>query len=358
MGALTLRRAALAAAVLAAAACGAASRVVRVPSLAPCRTVVPVGRPAAPLPEVRWMAPASAEDRATLHAWCETVGGVAVDTTPDAPGPGGADSLAVITWNTHIGGGDVVELVDRLRSGALPGGAPRHFVLLLQEVYRAGLPVPAGKPGIPVPEGHREAPPGKRRMSVVEAADSLGLSLLYVPSMRNGHTGDPATEEDRGNAVLSTLPLSELAVVELPVQLQRRAAAVASVRGTTAAGAPWCMRVASAHLDVLVNGYQARVLGDALSGERTLVMGGDFNSPLSRLGTVAHLRRRFPHSPPVEYGRTHRMGRLDYLFARSASGARGRAVRVPETFGSDHRPVVGWFPTAGAECGAATDTPP
>lgn len=343
------------------AGCAAAGRVVHQPRIPSCRTVVSADGdgPTTP-PEVRWVAPAFAEDRQVLHAWCETIGGVVADTAPARPGSRGTDSLAVVSWNTHVGGGELLRLVDSLRAGALTGGRPpRHFVLLLQEVHRTPPRVLPGKPGIRVPRGQRHAPAEGERVDVVRAARELGLALLYVPSMRNGYTGDPATEEDRGNAILSTLPLSGLTVVELPVQAQRRAAAVAGVTGTTPAGEPWCMRVGSAHLDVLLNGYQARVLVAALAGEPTLVLGGDFNSPFGWLGTLPHLRRAFPQSPEAEYGKTHRNGRLDYLFHRSAGGEAGRVARVGHRFGSDHHPLVGWIPVprGTTACAAPGDAP-
>ncbi|MEN3339278.1 MAG: hypothetical protein V7647_2954, partial [Acidobacteriota bacterium] len=61
-------------------------------------------------------------------------------------------------------------------------------------------------------------------------AAALGLSLYYVPSMRNGGA---APHEDRGNAILSSLPLTDLAAYELPFERQRRVALGATIAGIT-----------------------------------------------------------------------------------------------------------------------------
>ena len=77
----------------------------------------------------------------------------------------------------------------------------------------------------------------------------LGLSLIYVPSMRNGRSaGDPA--EDRGSAILSTLPLSDPIAVELPGERQRRVVIIAKAGSTS---------VAVVHLDALGGNQRLRV---------------------------------------------------------------------------------------------------
>ena len=74
---------------------------------------------------------------------------------------------------------------------------------------------------------------------VVETARSLGLNLRYAPSMRNG-----VAASDRGNAILSSLPLEDAHAIELPLVLQRRVAVSARV---TVGGIK--LRLVSAHLD-------------------------------------------------------------------------------------------------------------
>src|SRR5690606_23359321 len=188
-------------------------------------------------------------------------------------------------WNIHVGGGDLVRLVADLRAGRLTGGQEvRHFVLLLQEVHRADPFLPSAPPGSTVPARVEEAPPSGPRRDVVETARRLGLALVYVPSMRNGE------REDRGNAILSTLPLHDLRAIELPYEAQRRVAVAATLGGLTGGGAPWRLQVASAHLDTRSTGgrawatvgmgrrRQALALADALRGDLPTLVAGDLNT--------------------------------------------------------------------------------
>ena len=68
----------------------------------------------------------------------------ALQPLADQPPAPVIDRLAVITWNVHVGSGDVADVVRRLRTGEYTGGPPvEHFVLLLQEAYRRDTAVPA-----------------------------------------------------------------------------------------------------------------------------------------------------------------------------------------------------------------------
>ena len=75
-------------------------------------------------------------------------------------------------------------------------------------------------------------------------ATNRQMYAAYVPSMRNGRKCDEEPREDRGNAIISTLPLSEVTAVELPFAQQRRVAVAATIR--TAGGV---LHVMSVHLD-------------------------------------------------------------------------------------------------------------
>lgn len=329
-----------------------------------CRGVVTAeGAPAAV--RVAWTR--EAVDAARLGEWCESVGPLVVHSPPaapvvPAPPAPGLDSVVVVSWNVHVGGGEVDRLVGDLRAGRLTGAPVRDFVLLLQEVHREdSARVPAKLPGrLAVPARITEDPPGgKPRVDVEETARGLGLHLFYAPSMRNGPPIPGLSEEDRGNAILSTFPLEDMAAAELPFEAQRRVAVSATVRGRTPRGAPWAMRLTSAHLDnrsrwsrfwqSLGGGRlrQARGLGEALAGDsvRVQVVGGDFNSFMgTREEAVLHMRALFPQSPPpvpeptfIDYG-----AHLDYFFLRTPHQRASRSRRLGEPYGSDHYPLLMW----------------
>ena len=92
----------------------------------------------------------SHEDLGELDRWCRAVGRPVIVPSPpggvdEIPGP---DDLVVLTWNAHMFEGDLGALIADLREGQLTGGQPvKHFVLLLQELYRRGPDVPAFRAG-------------------------------------------------------------------------------------------------------------------------------------------------------------------------------------------------------------------
>ena len=58
---------------------------------------------------ITWYGPVTSRDVKSNERWCGTVGSSVIDTVPRAvpPGPARADSLAIVSWNILIGGGDV-----------------------------------------------------------------------------------------------------------------------------------------------------------------------------------------------------------------------------------------------------------
>jgi endonuclease/exonuclease/phosphatase family metal-dependent hydrolase len=344
---LRRRRVAVALFLVATAACARVPIALPDPAAPACRAAVePSGRPATVT--IDWQLPPEGDDRMPLAAWCRGVGpaviaGIPAVTRDDAPG-----ELTVVSWNTFVGGGDLRAFVAALTAGSLTGGRRvGHFVLLLQEVFRAGAGVPVVLPaGAESARRIAESPPAAAREDIVSAARALGLGLYYVPSMRNG----AQNVEDRGNAILSTLPLSKLVAVELPFERSRRVA----IAATVPLGAI-DLRLVSAHFNVLagpsrlwvfasgVRDSQARALVAAFDDGAPTIVGSDLNTwsdgPHER--AVTTLREAFPDAELRRLETTFRFGlRLDYFFFRLGDGWRSDWAVVESTFGSDHRPLV------------------
>jgi endonuclease/exonuclease/phosphatase family metal-dependent hydrolase len=296
-------------------------------------------------PAVQWFEPGDAKDEAPLARWRSAVGPPVIqqgENPSDTP----ADELTVVSWNTAVGAGDLRRFVASLRRSA-------PLVLLLQEVYRGGEEVPGVLPPGAAYAGRLGGRPGDSRYEQIEPiARALGLSLFYVPSMRNG---GPESREDRGNAILSSLPLSDLAAYELPFERQRRVALAATISGTTTAGTPWRLHIVDAHLDNtfsprrlwLASEYgrtrQARSLVATLDTGEPLILGGDFNtwSGFSDQAYLA-LARQFPAVAPSDRRPTFRgLLRLDHLFFRLEPGWSATFRRADDRFRSDHYPLVG-----------------
>jgi endonuclease/exonuclease/phosphatase family metal-dependent hydrolase len=298
-------------------------------------------------------------DTRELARWCRAVGSpvfVARPVLPDSDLPA-LDELVTLSWNAHLAEGELATLIEQLRGGALTGGRPvAHFVLLVQELYRHGDEVPA------FDIRDRSAFAIRRRdpkvFDIDDHAATLGLSMLYVPSMRNG----PELREDRGNAIISTEPLLDPFALELPLARQRRVALGAAVQVMTPRGVRR-LELVDAHLEPLSSpktlwlfknprGHQVRSILDLLGTPRFtdpslagVVLGGDFNTVRAGAGEEAYrLARAWSSSLDREDARnTHMMGRLDYLFFRLADGWTASTQRLDARFGSDHFPVIGVF---------------
>jgi endonuclease/exonuclease/phosphatase family metal-dependent hydrolase len=267
-------------------------------------------------------------------------------------------ALLVLSWNVWIGRGRLREVVSRIRNGDLHhlGAEPETpLVILLQEACRTDPSLPSGGTGsvgrvLLAQRGPQE--------DVVETAQALGLSLRYAPSMRNG-----LLPSDRGNAILSSLPLEDAHAVELPLVLQRRVAvtAAASFGGRR-------LRLVSAHLDprgppghrwlgAAGRELQARHLLSVLTDD-TVILGADLNLGRGRYEAAWRLLNQagftfgVPPSTPRWRHTFHALPRLvlDYLLVRDPSGLIHRAHvhrvdehpqdRGPRVFGSDHHPLL------------------
>ena len=289
---------------------------------------------------------------AAVHAWRASAGAPVVDRAGRTCAPAHLDSILVISWNTHLGHANIRAFVSDLRAGrVIPGQRIQHFVMLVQEAYRAGDDVPARITGRGC----------TRRMGGVgpdieDVADSLGLALFYVPSMRNGC--ESTLRQDRGNAILSTSPLTKLRAVELPLMRQRRVAALAEISGTSTDGTDWNLVVASVHLEnrarggprawVRARARQAEALVAQLPDSVLLAVGGDLNTltgpdePAVRI-----INSRFAHSPEHQKENTFTSyvvmrSHLDYLFFRCYGDHRSTYWRAAQRYGSDHYPVMGF----------------
>lgn len=307
---------------------------------------------------VQWRSTDEA-DASELSRWCRAVGApVFFSPAVTSATPPDLDDLVVLSWNAHLAEGELDKLIAQLRNGDLTDGHPvSHFVLLVQELYRRGDAVPAFDARDR--SAHAILPRDPDSADIDDHAAALGLTVLYVPSMRNG----PQLREDRGNAILSTEPLLDPFAIELPLARQRRVALGAAVEVNTASG-PKRLELINAHLEPVSSpktlwvfknprGHQVRALLRLFEEPRFtntsqlagVVLGGDFNTVRSGAREEAYqLARNWSSGLDSEDARnTHMMGRLDYLFFKLPGGWSASTRRLDERFGSDHYPVMGTF---------------
>jgi endonuclease/exonuclease/phosphatase family metal-dependent hydrolase len=292
-----------------------------------------------------------------LAAWRANVGEpVALDLAPPLRQTA-VTELVVLSWNVWIGRGRLEEVVRRVR-----GDTDAPLIVLAQEVYRRDATVPARPSGRAARRATGSFPIRARpRADIVDAAHALQLNLRYAPAMRNG-----AERSDRGNAILSDLPLSHAWAFELPLVLERRVPITATL---LLAGGP--VHVVSAHLDprgppgaawlgVAGRAKQAAHLVAQLGGD-LVVLGADLNLGRGRrerawrLLHEAQFTAGIPAATP-EWRHTFHALRalprlvLDYVLVRDRLErvASARVVRLDEhsldrgatVFGSDHHPLL------------------
>jgi endonuclease/exonuclease/phosphatase family metal-dependent hydrolase len=281
-----------------------------------------------------------------LERWCASVGPAVLRTSTVAPAD--IKRLVVVTWNVHVGGGQVEDFVkthwvDRDHTG---------LVLLLEEAYRLDDSVPDSLPkGLRIPDLIRPKP---RSLDVIRLAETLNMSATYVPSMRNGGALKTGEREDRGNAILSTEPITDVRAITLPFGKQRRVAVAATItpRGSTMRS----MRVIATHFDVGGSRVaQGEAFADRIAqlSDLPLIVGGDFNSPGGlRDKAVQAVAKRIPMEScgtgrtftwPQKFNLTAFLafGRFDFMFSNlGASGFVRQCETVNDWFGSDHRPVM------------------
>jgi endonuclease/exonuclease/phosphatase family metal-dependent hydrolase len=299
---------------------------------------------------VAWFGPPARHDVASLERWRQGVGLPYV--AEQAPASRTEVSrLIVVSWNTAVGDADVVRFVRNVRSAS---GEGTPIVLLLQEAFRTGLPLhPEPRDDASYAGRLGRAAGQPPRDDIASIARECGLNVYYAPSMRNGPPS--SSSEDRGNAILSSLPLRDLSAIELPFEAQRRVALAATIDGSATDGRGWSLRVVSVHLDnvagwkrlwlvasQVARTRQAKAVVTHLRGEPNVVLAGDFNSwygfqdPAYRAAADA-----FAAETPVDRRRTFRgIMRLDHMFFRLPPGWTASFRRAEERYGSDHYPLV------------------
>ena len=294
---------------------------------------------------LQWMVPNVVDERARLDRWCAGVAGPAQLSAEGAANAAAVamSDVAFVSWNVHVGSGRIRAFVDDLRSGRLTGGRRfPHSVLLLQEAVRTeGV----GAFSENAAGAKRIAPHDPDQpIDIVRVSHDLGMSLVYVPSMRNGDAGDPP--EDRGSAIVSTLPLTRPVAIELPGERQRRVV-IAAQAGS--------FSVAVVHLDALGAAQRLRVFWTPWMREvqvrsmiaalprGPLVVGADLNTWHGRDEMAARALRNVFRDTPLTIDR-HGLGLrvLDYLFFRADPGRRAHYRQIANRYGSDHHPLVGW----------------
>jgi endonuclease/exonuclease/phosphatase family metal-dependent hydrolase len=293
------------------------------------------------------------EGRDRLDAWRRNVGApVSLDLAPNVARA--TDRLVILSWNLWIGRGRLREVIAEVRRRT---DAP--VVALLQEAFRGGDVVPERPVGRATRRAAGGFPPRAHpRTDIVETAERLGLNLRYVASMRNG-----TYRSDRGNAILSDLPIAHARAFELPFVLQRRVPLAATIQLGSST-----LEVVSAHLDPRGppgaewlggpgRARQTAYLLDRLP-DRLVVLGADLNlgrgrrEPSWRLLADAGFTMGVPPAPQRWRHTFHALPRLvlDYLLVRDAEGrlASARIERMdahprdrgPTVYGSDHHPLL------------------
>ncbi len=341
----------------------------------------------APNADVAWARPDSEGEQSRLDDWCSATGEPVVRQLASAEVPGeilreaslgggpvpaaaflspavdadAIESLIVATWNIEVGAGDLTGFLEEqigysCESARTARESRIPFVLLVQEAHRASSEIPDIPEGVSLPSAIGKSNAHDSRTDIVEIAERCDLSLFYAPSMRNGAEVEGEIPEDRGNAILASIPLSEHSAVELPLETQRRVAVAALAHPPGREP----IRVVSFHFDVAANVLRvittgnstrlrqglglARALEELDEGDRQIatIIGGDVNSWSEKESVIRHLSERFPESPTATAEGTRGGYPTDHMFLRTFEGStivldEGSYRVVPDEYGSDHR---------------------
>jgi endonuclease/exonuclease/phosphatase family metal-dependent hydrolase len=297
-----------------------------------------------PVTGVTWLR--SEREQPTLDRWCQSVGPPVFASAPITTGE--ISRLLILSWNVHVGGAQVEELVSKIRQDS--SYVDTGLVVLLQETFRGGADVPESYPDdLRVPRSIR---PRRPALDIVALAARLGMSVAYVPSMRNGDATTLEAREDRGNAVLSTEPLDDIRAIELPFGKQRRVAIVARV---TPRANRTPIRVVVTHFDTNSDRvFQAEALADRIAtlSDMPLIVGGDLNSRRGFRDKAVAAISSMVGLESCGTGRTSRwplrldvpffflIGRVDFIFSTLAPEVTRTCQTLRDTYDSDHLPLL------------------
>lgn len=310
-----------------------------------------------------WKTPANYDK---LLSWCQGVGSQVLIEPSKNETKLSIDKLTLVSWNVHVGSGDIDQFINDLKNGNLTDGEPvEHFVMLLQEAYRQDSSVPVNIPSNTKAGNniHVLTPRGSR-VDIITIARKHGLGLFYVPSMRNGRQEKIDVPEDRGNAILSTIPLSRLIAVELPLERQRRTTIAANIEGITKKNESWKIQLVNIHLENRTSGLtlfrglgiarlnQITALLKILPEEKIAVMAGDFNTWFreAKEPTIKHMENFFVRFQIVSKHDSPKIPRkhyplfpdrlVDYLFLRIPENWQTEKYSINNNYGSDHYPLI------------------
>jgi endonuclease/exonuclease/phosphatase family metal-dependent hydrolase len=273
-----------------------------------------------------------------------------------------------------VGGGDLLAFLEGEAELSCEGAESRasdgfpHLVVLLQEAFRRSTDLPVlDDPNLAARrKTHDPHPEGD--LDITGIADLCGLALLYVPSGRNGVDRPGERPADKGNAILSTLPLSDFLAVVHPYETERKVGVAATIPLPQSGS----LRLVNTHLEVtatlhraLLTGNQTRLrqvngLLEALEIHETeggaslpTLMAGDFNTWSGGESALKRLHLAFPDSPSWDRESTAGPFPADHLFFRRASVGEehGTGVsfvvesyrRIDHDYSSDHRARFGWI---------------
>ena len=216
--------------------------------------------------ELSWLGPSDPHERESTAVRCQTVGSPLARPAPGAPFPAPEpnDSLAVFSWNIDVGAGDLLSFLEEevdlssRGTGSTPSARLPNFVVLVQEAFRevADLP-PANDPHL-TPRKRRHDPRPGGDPDIAAVADSCGLAFLYGPSGRNGVDEPGEKLFHKGNAILSSLPLSDFLAVVHPFETERKVA----VGATVSLPRSGSLRLMNVHLEVTSSFYRTLLTGN------------------------------------------------------------------------------------------------